>query len=137
MENTSENVLFNSIRSIIDESRKRVFRFTNTILLQTYWQIGKVIVDDEQFGNTKAIYGDGTLKNLAAQLTLEFGKGYDYSNLTNMRKFYIAFPILDALRQELSWTHYRFLCRFENEEKRNFYLHESISNKSTFKLILK
>jgi hypothetical protein len=53
MENTSENVLFNSIRSIIDESRKRVFRFTNAILLQTYWQIGKLIVEDEQFGNKK------------------------------------------------------------------------------------
>lgn len=100
----------------------------NVALLQTYWQIGKLIIEDEQQGKAKANYGEATLKTLATQLTLEFGKGFDYTNLTNMRKFYMAFPILDALRQELSWTHYRLLSRLDTEPKRNNYLQESIAS---------
>jgi len=75
--------------------------------LESCWQIGKLIIEDEQKGKLRADYGKATLKNLSTQLTLEFGKGFDDTNLTNNRKFYLAFPILDALRQELSWTHYR------------------------------
>jgi predicted nuclease of restriction endonuclease-like (RecB) superfamily len=119
--------LLDSIKKVITESRQRVFRMANTALLQTYWQIGKIIIAEEQNGNEKAEYGKATLKNLAKQLTLEFGKGFDYTNLTNMRKFFLAFPILDALRQELSWTHYRLLCRLDSEEKRNYYLNESVA----------
>jgi hypothetical protein len=107
--------LLDSIKKVITESRQRVFRMANSALLQTYWQIGKLIIDEEQNGNEKAEYGKATLRNLAKQLTLEFGKGFDYTNLTNMRKFFLAFPILDALRQELSWTHYRLLCRLDSE----------------------
>ena len=116
-----------SIKEIIISARKRVFRMANIALLETYWEIGKLIVEDEQQGNAKAEYGKGTLKNLATQLTLEFGSGFDYTNLTNMRKFHLAFPILDALRQELSWTHYRLICRLETQHKRNYYLKESIA----------
>ena len=116
-----------SIKEIIISARKRVFRMANTALLETYWEIGKLIVEEEQQGNVKAEYGKGTLKNLATQLTLEFGSGFDYTNLTNMRKFHLAFPILDALRQELSWTHYRLICRLETQHKRNYYLNESIA----------
>jgi predicted nuclease of restriction endonuclease-like (RecB) superfamily len=119
--------LLDSIKKVITESRQRVFRMANSALLQTYWQIGKLIIDEEQNGNEKAEYGKATLRNLAKQLTLEFGKGFDYTNLTNMRKFFLAFPILDALRQELSWTHYRLLCRLDSEEKRNYYLNESVA----------
>ena len=96
--------IITSIKQIIIDSRSRVFRMVNSALLETYWKIGQIIVDDEQKGNLKADYGKATLKNLAKELTLEFGKGFDYTNLTNMRNFYLAFPILDALRQELSWT---------------------------------
>ncbi|MFB0908493.1 MAG: DUF1016 N-terminal domain-containing protein, partial [Spirosomataceae bacterium] len=98
--------IYNTIREIISLSRQRVFRMANTALLETYWQIGQIIVEDEQNGNAKAEYGKGTLKSLANQLTLEFGKGFDDSNLRNMRSFYKAFPIRDAMRHELSWTHY-------------------------------
>jgi predicted nuclease of restriction endonuclease-like (RecB) superfamily len=119
--------LLDSIKKVITESRQRVFRMANTALLQTYWQIGKLIIDEEQNGNEKAEYGKATLRNLAKQLTLEFGKGFDDSNLRNMRSFYKAFPIRDALRHELSWTHYRLLCRLDSEEKRNYYLNESVA----------
>lgn len=88
----------------------------------------ELIVEDEQQGKAKAIYGEATLKNLATQLTFEFGKGFDDSNLRNMRSFYLAFPIRDALRHELSWTHYRLLCRLDNVAKRNYYLQESITS---------
>lgn len=97
--------LFSSIKDIILEARRRVYKMVNSNLLETYWQIGRLIVEDEQGGNNRAEYGKFVLKTLAQQLTNEFGKGFDYTNLTNMRKFYLSFPILDTLRQELSWSH--------------------------------
>ncbi len=125
MELENTNLLF-SVKEIILQSRQRVYRMTNSALLETYWQIGKLIIEDEQQGNQKATYGKSTLKNLANQLTFEFGKGFDESNLRNMRTFYNSFSIRDALRHELSWTHYRLLSRLETEEKRMYYLNESI-----------
>lgn len=120
--------LFIAIKDIVIQSRLRVFRKANSELLESYWQIGKLIIEDEQNGNLKADYGKETLKNLSKQLTVEFGKGFDYTNLTNIRKFYIAFPIVDALRQQLSWTHYRILSRLDSEEKRTFYINQSITS---------
>ncbi|MFK7061134.1 PDDEXK nuclease domain-containing protein [Flavobacterium oreochromis] len=124
----SNEIFFQSIRDVIAQSRERVFRAVNTVLLETYWHIERIIVEEEQNGNARALYGTALLKNVSQQLTLEFGKGFDYTNLTNMRKFYLAFQKLDALRQELSWTHYRLLSKIENEEKRIFYLKESVAN---------
>lgn len=115
--NLENNNLLLSVKELILESRQRVFRATNSVLLQTYWNIGKLIVEDEQQGRAKANYGEATLKSLARQLTFEFGKGFDDSNLRNMRAFYKAFPICDALRHELSWTHYRLLYRLDTEAK--------------------
>ncbi|WP_442592224.1 DUF1016 N-terminal domain-containing protein [Pedobacter sp. AW31-3R] len=66
------------------------------------------------------------LRNLAEQLTLHFGKGFDESNLRNIRQFYIAFPIRDTLRHELSWTHYRIISRLETESLRNQYVIHAI-----------
>ena len=102
--NPERTFLFSEIKEIILQSRQRVFRMANSVLLETYWQIGKLIVEDEQQGNERAEYGKAVLKTLANQLTLEFGKGFDESNLRNMRSFYRAFPIWDAMRHELSWT---------------------------------
>eukprot|EP01038_Epipyxis_sp_PR26KG_P019373 gene19373-27437_t len=101
-----KTILFSEIKEIILQSRQRVFRIANSVLLETYWQIGKLIIEDEQQGSKRAEYGKAVLKTLAKQLTFEFGKGFDESNLRNMRAFYRAFPIRDALRHELSWTHY-------------------------------
>ncbi len=123
------NHLFYSVKEIILAARQRVYRIANSSLLETYWQIGKLIIEDEQHGNAKAQYGKATLKNLSLSLTLEFGKGYDESNLRNIRSFYKAFPIRDALRHELSWTHYRLLSRLDNDTKRNYYLQESVASK--------
>jgi len=121
-----QNQLFSSIKEIILQSRSRAYRMVNAVLIETYWQIGKTILEDELGGNTRAEYGKAILKNLAAQLTLEFGKGFDERNLNNMKAFYKAFSIWNALRTELSWTHYRLLSRIDSEPKRNYYLNEAI-----------
>ncbi len=113
-----------SIKSIVHEARTRVYKQTNTILLQMYWDIGRLIIEDEQGGAKRAEYGKAVLKHLAEELTREFGKGFEYTNLTNMRNFYRAFPKFDAVRQELSWTHYRILSRVEKEATRQAYMRE-------------
>ncbi|MEX6688703.1 PDDEXK nuclease domain-containing protein [Danxiaibacter flavus] len=118
--------LFDEIKSIIVESRRQTLKSINSVLLSTYWQIGKLIVQDEQNGNARAEYGKAILKNLSVQLTLEFGKGFDERNLNNMRAFYSSFPIWNAVRTELSWTHYRIISRQETSEKRSYYINEAI-----------
>lgn len=124
----SRDKLYISVKSVIESARERVFRFINSNLLETYWQIGRLIVEDEQDGKKRADYGKNSLRILSKRLTEEYSKGFDYTNLTNMRKFYITFPIVDTLRQELSWSHYRLLSRIDSEIKRTYYLNESILN---------
>ena len=114
--------LLTSIKEIIVKAKQTAYRNTNSILLKTYWEIGRLIVEDEQRGKVRAEYGKGVLKMLSKQLTLEFGKGYDETNLRNIRAFYLSFPIWNAVRTELSWTHYRILSRIENESLRQQYL---------------
>lgn len=113
-----QTYLYESIRQLITESRSRIFKTVNYEIIQTYWEIGRLIVEDEQNGTIRASYGKQILKGLAMGLTLEFGKGFDESNLKNMRIFYRSFPIRDSVRHELSWTHYRIISRVTNSEKR-------------------
>lgn len=120
------NALLSSIKDIVIKSKQAAFKSSNTILLNMYWEIGRLIVEDEQEGNTRATYGKAVLKVLSVQLTFEFGKGFDETNLRNIRQFYLAFPKRDALRHVLSWTHYRILSRVDNEQLRLQYLQFSI-----------
>ena len=113
--------LFKSVKEIIIKAKQIAFRNNNSILLNMYWEIGKLIIIDEQQGNVKAEYGKAILKNLTHMLTLEFGKGFDERNLNNIRAFYVAFPIWNAVRTELSWTHYRIISRLETDTLRNQY----------------
>ncbi len=124
----NQNSLFSAVAKLITETRQIAYRSSNAILIHTYWQKGQVIVEDEQGGKHKAEDGKAVLKNLSVQLTLEFGKGFDESNLRNIRQFYLAFPIRDALRPELSWTHYRIISRIENEAFRAQYMLHSIES---------
>ncbi len=96
-------------------------------MVQTYWNIGRLIVEEEQAGEQRATYGAQQLQNLAKELTKEFGKGFDVRNLSNMHAFYLTFSNWNAVRTELSWTHYRALIRIENEQARQWYLQEAIS----------
>ena len=93
-------------------------------MVAAYWNIGKQIY--EACGESdRAGYGKRLLQYLAEKLTAEFGRGFDSSNLRNMRQFYITFPNCDALRSELSWTHYRSLMRVTDRDARSFYLEEA------------
>ncbi|WCM51685.1 PDDEXK nuclease domain-containing protein [Pseudomonas sp. WJP1] len=117
--------LLGDLGELIRQARQKVLRAVDTIQVQTCWQIGRYIVEFEQEGARRAGYGKQLLPTLAKVLTAEFGKGFDASNLRYMRLFYQAFPICDALRHELSWTHYRRLLRVDNENARLWYMNES------------
>lgn len=109
------------ITTIIETARNRVQSVIDHEMVYAYWQIGREIVEDEQKGERRAEYGKAQIQNLSRELTQQHGKGFDRSNLWNMRAFFLAFPILDAVRRELSWTHYRLLLRIDDPQKRSFY----------------
>ena len=113
MNELSADHLCSEIAGLIRDARQTVRRAVNSAMVETYWQVGRVIVEDEQQGKAKAEYGKAVLKSLSVRLTAEFGRGFDASNLRYMRLFYQAFPIRDAVRHELSWTHYRHLLRVD------------------------
>ncbi|MGY4878459.1 PDDEXK nuclease domain-containing protein [Vreelandella aquamarina] len=119
--------LVSEIRELIETARQQVVQAVNSTMVLTYWQIGRLIVEDEQQGESRAAYGKQQLQRLSSELTREFGKGFDVTNLRNMRRFYEAFPIRDALRLELSWTHYRILLRIDNHQAREWYMTEAAS----------
>ena len=117
--------LLGSLRQLIADSRQQVLRAVDTVQVQTYWHIGRHIVEFEQGGAQRAAYGQRLLPQLGQALAAEFGRGFDATNLRHMRAFYQAFPIRDALRRELSWTHYRLLLRVDSADARQWYVQES------------
>jgi hypothetical protein len=124
---TDLEALVGQLRSLIAQARTQALRAVDTIQVRTCWEIGHHIVEFEQQGSSRAEFGTKLLQNLAQRLTAEFGSGFDTSNLRNMRRFYLAFSIRDALRPELSWTHYRTLARIENEGARLWYVQEAVT----------
>ena len=126
--NTTSN-LFLQIKNLIASSRQQLVRAVNSTMVLTYFQVGKIIVEDEQKGNSKAKYGERTLRELSAKLTAEFGRGFSHKNLENMRNFYLAFGISQTVSTKftLSWSHYVFLSKID-EDERQFYAIESVEN---------
>jgi predicted nuclease of restriction endonuclease-like (RecB) superfamily len=118
--------LVDQIAEVVRQARGRVRQSVNQAMVACYWEIGRLIVAHEQQGRARAAYGQRQLAELSARLTKRFGKGFDASNLRNMRRFYLAFPIRDAVRLELGWTHYRILLRIDNPSARDWYLNEAI-----------
>ena len=127
--NTSHNFtkLFDSINHIIEEARNSVYRTANFTMVKAYWNIGAVIVEEEQKGENRAEYGKELLYKLANKLSKEHGKGFTETNLKYMRQFYQFFVNSHALRDELSWTHYRLLLKVKDDHARQFYMQESIA----------
>lgn len=124
---SAEQEMYSTVRGYIIAAQRQVYAAVNAAMVTAYWNIGKQLY--EVCGeNDRAAYGKQLLRNLSEQLTAEFGKGFTVSNLRNMRQFYLTFPIHDALRSELSWTHYRSLMRVADKEARNFYLEEAIKS---------
>ena len=122
--NNENNLLASQVAQIIREARQTAYRAVNFTMVLAYWNIGKLIVEDELHWE-RADYGKAVLRNLSQRLTKEFGKGFDESNLRYMRLFYKTFPICDTLRHELSWSHYRRLISVENSEARMWYMNEA------------
>ena len=110
----------------VEAARGQVRQAVNSAMVQSYWQIGRLIIVHEQAGESRAAYGKQQLEVLSQQLTEKLGKGFDVRNLRNMRSFFQTFPIRNALRTELSWTHYRSLLRIEKAGARDWYLEEAI-----------
>jgi predicted nuclease of restriction endonuclease-like (RecB) superfamily len=123
LENTA--ILFDKVRTVLKKARNSAHNAVNAAMVQAYWQIGRLIVEDEQGGEERAEYGKGILKELSRRLTIEFGKGYSIQTLRNIRQFYMTFPKRSALRSELTWTHYKYLMRVDNEKAREWYINEA------------
>ncbi len=122
------STLILDIKQIIEESKRHVVRNVNTIMLQTYWNIGRRIVEEEQKGNYRAEYGSSLLKELSKELTKEFGKGFSRSNLQSMRNFYLNYKKSQTLSGKLSWSHYLLLLGISDLNERGFYEHECINS---------
>ena len=114
---------YEQISSILSDARNKAYAAVNFAMVEAYWEIGRNIVE-EQGGEERAKYGDALLDELAVKLTADFGKGFEARELRKMRQFYLAFPIRDALRPELSWTHYRRLMRVADADDRMWYMNE-------------
>ena len=115
--------LYSQVRGVIAEARRYVHAAANTAMVKAYWLVGKMIVD-QQGGEERAAYGDKLIDSLASRLTAEFGSGFGRVNLFAMRKFYLAFPKVQTLCEQLSWSHYRLLITVENTEARAYYAEE-------------
>ena len=117
---------FTDVCAILKDARKRAYAAINFAMVNAYWQTGKRIVEEEQHGKERAKYGAFLIKELSRQLTNEFGKGFDEREVRRIRQFFLVFPIRDSLRPELSWSHYRYLIRVDNQSAREYYLRESV-----------
>jgi predicted nuclease of restriction endonuclease-like (RecB) superfamily len=119
--------LYGEISKTIEQYRSIAYRAVNSAMVKAYWEIGRLIVEQEQKGMGRAEYGKRLIKSLSARLAPRYGKGFDGSNLWNMRLFYQCFQKFDALRRELTWTHYRLIIKVQTEKIRDFYVKESIA----------
>lgn len=107
-----KNELLQQIQTIIAKAKERAIRSVDTERVTMYWQIGQVILEEEQQGKERANYGEFLIKSLAQSLEPQFGSGFSYRQLNLFRQFYRTFLIVNALRSQFSWTHYRTLINF-------------------------
>lgn len=118
--------IYLEIKQALLQSRNQAYSAVNFAMVQAYWHIGRIIVEHEQNGSLRADYGKGVLQEVSERLQQEFGTGFSVRNLQQMKKFYTLFQNTNALRSQLTWTHYRALLRVENEAARNWYMEESV-----------
>ena len=157
MNDLQSHILFQNISELLENSRKRVVATVNQAMVLTYFEIGRMIVEDEQKGENRAEYGKAILKDLSILLTEKFGKGFSYSNLKQIRQFFLAYSkgqTLSVLLENkklskeqtelgktedsksknheinfyLSWSHYLKLMRINDVNERKFYEIESFKN---------
>ena len=127
LKGNSYGILINNIGSISEKGRRQAYNVVNEILVKTYWEIGKQIVEYEQKGKEKAEYGSSLLNNLSRDLKLRYSKGFSRSNLQYMRLIYLKYPKCQTLSGKLSWSHYIALLGVEEDSERKFYEKQCIS----------
>ena len=120
--------LVSSIEKTVNQAKEKLACSVNSTMTETYWQIGKYIIETEQDGKIKAAYGKKLLSTLSHELTLRLGKGYSRPNLNNMRKFYLTYPICQTVSDKLSWSHICELITIDDDLERSFYEKECIAS---------
>lgn len=125
--NLSQN-LIHEIKSLIARAKEGAIRSVDHHRTVMYWHIGERIFNEEQQGKDRADYGNYLIKYLSEQLQPEYGSGFSVRQLERYRQFYRTFPIASSLRTQLSWTHYRLLLSIDNEDKREYYIAETVKN---------
>ena len=128
LDNANIRTIVKEIKTVLEEARSNVAKQVNNELLNSYWNIGRIIVEYEQTVPERADYGKQTLKELSKALTNEFGKGFSRSNLQNMRAFYLLYPKCQTLSGKLSWSHYCELLSISDVDKRSFYEKEAVNS---------
>ena len=134
----SFEALLTDVRHIIDSGLQQAYQSVNQTILNTYWLVGRRIVEDEQHGNRRAEYGKQQIKNLSAELVPQYGTSYNERNLYQFRNFYLAFSDLEILNtrfQNLSWSHFSRLLRIENEQERLWYMQEAANEGWSFRTL--
>ena len=121
------NLVIQEVKAVLDNARNNVAHQVNSELLNTYWNIGRIICEYEQSEPGRADYGKQTLKELSKVLTQEFGKGFSRSNLQNMRAFYLTYEKCQTLSGKSSWSHYCELLSISDSDKRSFYEKEAVN----------
>lgn len=141
----NEILFYKNVEDILQQARTNAKTAVNLTMVYAYYEIGRLIVEEEQNGKIRADYGTYLLKGLSKHLTERFGKGYSYDNLKLMRKFYLTyvndrigetlFPLFENLPKTkagrqfyLSWSHYLKLMRIDHVEERHFYEIETVKN---------
>ena len=113
--NSQNKILFSQVVALLQNARQQVLRTVNSTMVYTYFEIGRMIVEEEQSGKERAEYGKQLLKGLSEQLTIEFGKGFSIANLENIRKFYLAYSISETVSRILQIHNSKTMFRdFEN-----------------------
>ena len=134
-----EQQFFVDIRDLLHAGREIAYRSVNTVMVKTYWQIGKLIVEQEQYGKARAEYGEQLIVRLSRYLMDCFGKGFSIANLKNIRQFYQIFPDFNELATQcvanLGWSHLRLIMRLDNEKERKYYLQEASSQNWSSRLL--
>lgn len=121
------------IKDIILTSRTNAVRSVDFCRVQMYWQMGKRIFEEEQHGKERADYGSYLIRNLANEIQPEFGSGFAYRQLYYCVLFYQRYPIMHTLCAQLNWSQYKLLISIEDDDKREYYLHEAVNNCWTFR----
>ncbi len=120
--------IYAEAQSIVENGRKAAYHAVNINMVKTYWELGQLIVEEEQQGKERAKYGQYLIEELSKRLQKAYGNGYSKQSLWNYRQFYTKYPILSAVRRELTWTHYKLLMRVQNLKSRTFYEEETIKS---------